>query len=428
MSIQGQDSGQGNRPVLYITASSTGNVDVSFSTRTRRRIPRLPISEASASPSFIPSSFRSVGTGIGNNGIRVTATGLVNVFAVNSVSSSTDGCLVLPEDSLGTEYYVISSAPVSTDQNSQVLVVATEDSTRVTFAVHPDFSSTVNVFGRTYLRGEIFEVELQALETFQLQSNADLSGMHVVSNKRVAVFSGSDGATLSPDTPSSGVGHLVEQLPPVSALGTRFSAKSFPSSGGQSHVKVLTTEPDTIEVRYADDTRDTFTTSRRGATQKIYFFATDDLFFISTEYPALVVHFSVHSDGDQDSTMVLLPPMAQYSSAYYVTTPGMFFGLGFNNYAVITIQENRRSTLRIDGGRLSNPQWVFVTAPDGGRMAAVAVPFSSGNTNRVRIYTVSSSVRFGVVLFGVTPQESYGFPAGMSVASINPRVSETFRC
>jgi len=131
---------------------------------------------------------------IDNKGILIQSLDTISVYAINFEKYSADGTLVLPTNSLGTEYRVSGYEAVQTsdmDVNSMALIVATEDNTEI------DIIPAVNTLGGK-LAGNTYTINLNAGETYQIKGNGtiDITGtiIKATSNsgtcRPFAVFSG----------------------------------------------------------------------------------------------------------------------------------------------------------------------------------------------------------------------------------------------
>ena len=77
----------------------------------------------------------------------------------------------------------------------------------------------------------------------QLQSQRDLTGTRVISNRPVAVMSGSKCANIPVDV--SACDHLVEYLPPTDRWGIEFILATFLARMSGDYFRVVGCEPET---------------------------------------------------------------------------------------------------------------------------------------------------------------------------------------
>ncbi len=100
-----------------------------------------------------------------SKGVYIETQDTVAVFAINFQAYTADGTKVLPIQSLGTEYRVVSyrSVQSSVNNGTELLIVATEDGTEV------EIIPTVNTLAGN-LAGVPFTVQLDRGESYQVKS------------------------------------------------------------------------------------------------------------------------------------------------------------------------------------------------------------------------------------------------------------------
>lgn len=158
-----------------------------------------------------------------DKGIHLVASDLVNVYALNYRTQSSDVAVIYPTKALGTEYFAMCYTPNPTatvESNSEFMVVATKDSTTIQITPLVDTDQGQSA-------GHSFEIFLNKGQLYQVQSmnkvvtgQGDLTGSTVISDKPVAFYSG----VKSTSVPLADLtrDHLYEQIPPVSTWGREF--------------------------------------------------------------------------------------------------------------------------------------------------------------------------------------------------------------
>ncbi|SNS30482.1 SprB repeat-containing protein [Belliella buryatensis] len=166
---------------------------------------------------------------IESKGVHIYSEGEISVYAINAKPGSFDGTLVLPFEKLGDDYFIASHYENQTkgirlgirqfNNESQVLIVATEDNTLI------EVSPSAPVFNST----DAFTITMNKGETYQFKSQADLTGTRVrVLNTngscgRIAVFSGNKFADIGdPECGPFSTSHIFNQNEPVSSWGREF--------------------------------------------------------------------------------------------------------------------------------------------------------------------------------------------------------------
>jgi len=169
----------------------------------------------------------------------------------NVMVYSNDASLLLPLNSLGTQYRVLGWPDLGS-WHGYVTIVATRDNTEVSVKVT---SMTLGGAGVPALApGDVHTTTMQAFEVLNIETNGrgqDLSGTTITASERVAVFSGHEASYVPKESPCSGgvcsfnptetcesdidcigpccADHLEEQLIPEAAWGTTYiAARSKP--------------------------------------------------------------------------------------------------------------------------------------------------------------------------------------------------------
>lgn len=170
---------------------------------------------------------------VANKGLKVVTSDTVSVYCTNIAQVSFDGSFVLPVESLGSEYRVItheqsrvttgSGSFIEENLTSSFVVVATEDNTQVSIT-----PSRATLGG--HAAGVPFTVTLNAGQTYQVRSSRlnsedarNLTGSCVVAadGKKIAVFNGNT-LTCVPTGQTTGFDHIFEQAMPIETWGKEF--------------------------------------------------------------------------------------------------------------------------------------------------------------------------------------------------------------
>ena len=152
-----------------------------------------------------------------------------------------DATLVLPDDLLGTQYYVMSHNESTQRFASEALIVATADNTYIDIIPSADT--------RNFQAGRLETIRLDKGERYQVQSREDLTGTYIGLNQSLnsqctpfAVFSGSTKSTVGSRTYA---GHMFKQLFPIDRWGKSHALLPFDSDENEFLVKVLAAEDNT---------------------------------------------------------------------------------------------------------------------------------------------------------------------------------------
>lgn len=209
--------------------------------------------------------------------------------------ASNDASLLLPVNALGTDYLALSYPARNGFEEGRpyVDVIGTENNTTVT-VVSPVTIQGGPGFGNipanvptniTVNRGELIHLLANAV------GGADVSGMQIVSDKPVAVFSGSRCANI-PD----GVNycdHLEQQLFPTNTWGQEYFAAKFAPRGTEPDVwRIIARENDTVVTFDPPQGGSSTVTLQRGQVHQVITAAD---FKITGDKPILVGQFMVGS-------------------------------------------------------------------------------------------------------------------------------------
>ncbi len=347
--------------------------------------------------------------GIERLAVHIVASAPIAVYGLNRRYQTTDTFLALPVSVLGTEYRVMAYEKKASDLLSQVAVVATEDDTELT--VTPSvLTAGKHPPGRPYNiylnRGDVYHFRA----AFVRSSNCDLTGTHIRSNKKVAVFSGHNCAYIP--SPVSYCNHLVEQMPPLNTWGRQFYIGNL-AKRSRSSYRVLATEDETV----------VFENSRKIAVLDAgEFYETHNLTGntqITATKPVLVALFSQGSqNGDLlgDPMMILVSPTQQFMRRYRFATP---VNGAWRHYVNVVAPRSAVASMRID----DRPVAASSFEPFGKSaymIARLQVPFGT--------HIIEGAEPFGLYSYGLgyndDKSDAYGNMGGQLFSAV-PDVVDT---
>jgi gliding motility-associated-like protein len=178
---------------------------------------------------------------IDNKGIYIQTQDTVSIFAINFLKYTADGSKILPIQSIGTEYRIMS---YNGGFGSEFLIVATADNTQI--IITPTASTQGNKPA-----GIPFTVNLNAGESYMVQaspSNGDFTGTTVIASdssglcRPFAVFTGN--MCLNLPSGCYACDHLFEQELSRNVWGTSYYAVPFTPATSYS-LRVLANENNT---------------------------------------------------------------------------------------------------------------------------------------------------------------------------------------
>ena len=348
----------------------------------------------------IPSTFQVESNSKRNKGIYVKAEGesKIVVYGLSYEMYTSDAFLALPCSNLEVEeyeYYAITYPDRRQEFNSDVLIVGCKDNTLV---ITPSNTITLN-----------------RLETYLIRSS-DSTGMRVTSTKPVSFFSNQE----CTDIPSNigACDHLTEQIPPTSTWGTSFYAASLLGRNSGELFRIIAAKNSTtVTVNCTTFNQvQVYNLSVAGSWQE---FQIHPLSFctIESSSPILVTQFSLGRTLDNitgDPFMMMIPPVEQYSNNYVLNVLSNFS----TNYITIYVateyyQPNR---IFVDDTSQVVSSWTFVYCSNN--LPCGYITRVSLTAGKHRIYHQDLHARIGVSAYGFNHYNSYGYPGGLKLTSI----------
>lgn len=333
--------------------------------------------------------------------IHVTSDVDIGVYGLSSRFQTTDTYLGLPVTVLGTEYRAVgySKIQVSPEMLSELSIIATEDDTEVTITPR-----VMTAMGRS--GGVPYTVRLRKGDVYSVAARwepvgtCDLTGTHIKSNKKIAVFSGHACAYIPPKVEACN--HLIEQLPPLAAWGKHYyvgmlkerSKFTFRVVAAYDSTKVFE-DSKLIAVLRAGDHYENLNCTRHVQ--------------ITADRPVLVAQFAQgfkNGDSVGDPMMILVSPTQQFMSQYRFATP---INGDWHHYINLVSPRSTASKIRLNGKPIDSNMFV----PLGESryvIAQVQVPFGS--------HVIRGDGPFGLYSYGFgfekAAYDAYGNMAGQS--------------
>ena len=295
-------------------------------------------------------------------------------------------------------YFAVSAPPDLQQVNSVVSIVSTADDTTVTIKLTAD--ATVY---RPYTKGSTVTINARKEQPIPIISaNGDLTGTEVISNKPIAVYSGHECATIP--TKKQFCDQIVEQIPPVSSLGTKYIASPFAGRQGGAVVKIVATINQTIVTIQCDGSISNVILN----ISQSYLFTTppNKACYIAASQPILVAQLST-GKGDEsfgDPSMVILPPIEGFSNSSIVYSFGN--DRAIRNYiSLITPASTvKDACITVDGLGMPGTDVISVPINGSSPFSVVRISVSPG-IHKVR----SSCGGFGVLAYGSGPSTAYAY-------------------
>ena len=339
---------------------------------------------------------------ITQQGLLVTSTDTISLYASSYTNASFDITGVLPENALADEYMTQSYPNISDPyipcpsfSGSNFLIVATEDNTTV------DITPTEATTGG-HLANIAYSVNLNQGETYQVHScGTDLSGSVVKARnkKKIAVFNGNKAAYV-PKTYKA-ADHLFEQTFPIITWGKQF-AITAPLVQTRTIIRVTASSNQT-EI-YKNNTL--LATINKGETLEYGTLSSESSYFLETSEPCMVylyvVSFEYGNAGDP--SMVIIPPIEQGIKEITFSSPNT--SIINDHYLNIVTTNSSVASLELDGTNISSS---FSTLVGKAGYSFARISISSGT------HTLKGDDNFIAYVYGLGTAESYAYSAGSSV-------------
>jgi hypothetical protein len=380
-----------------------------------------------------PGDPAAPGTFLSSAAFRVRSTRPITAHQFNTASNSfsNDASMLLPTHALGSSYRVLAWKPANPTKLLGAPFPGIPDRAYLT-VVGVSAGTTVKVTPTWKIRegttlpftpaGSTLEVKLGPFDVLNLETDdatpaeastaagSELSGSTVTSDQPVAVFFGNERGTATggPDAPKPPgwdgdtccTDHLEEQIPPTSALGTRFAIARSPVRSTGGHV-----EPDVIRVVAAGAT--TIKTSLPGASKQFSLqpgewrdlWTTTDM-TLEASAPVLVGQVLV-SQGliagtkKGDPSLTLLPSVEQFLPEQAIPMPASW------DEQYLAIVHPAGASVKIDGKAPSGCESKEIGVLDGKSYSALRCPIVPD------LRRVTSDQPISVVAYGYGATGSY---------------------
>ncbi len=425
--------------------------------------------------SYTPNCAGS-GTFVAPHAYHIVTTGPVVVYQFNPIVQqySNDASTLIPKQALGKDYIVVgyeTANPCSINiggpaiagvpDHGAVTIIPIEDNTNVTVNLSHAVKASMPGSGIAIPmteKGQTLTLNLSRLMTANLESDqpenvgifectgpvmagrdGDFTGTYIKSDKPIVVFTSNErgagfGGTWErvekppgwDDSEPDGTDdtcctdHLEEQLFPVTALGKEFAVARSPIRSTHATwkepdiIRVVGTVDGTIVQTTLPAPDNMFTLNAR----QDYTFPSTIGFALSASAPVQVASYLVSQHFVKygyvgDPSQVLIPAAEQHRKEYVFLVPDTFQV----NYAVFSRPVG--STVSMDGNSLDSAEFgSCVKAPIGivaGTMyEQLTCPITAGKHN------TSSTIPFGLTVYGYYNVGSYAFVGGSDVKIINP--------
>ena len=328
---------------------------------------------------------------------------------IDSLTQSTDTTLVLMMDPQAVHSFVYYAASVDfigdyleqlhSNDDSIMRVTALVSNTEVRIAPSQD----VNISGSTVLHGEEIIFTLNIGETLTASSNKDLTGSRVTSDKAISFYSGHYCASNK----TTNCSILNEQIPPYNSWGNAFILHTNISGLRGGMFKIIASDfGANVYMNCTTDGADYeinnfYLRFRQHTVLSVY----HDYCTVKSDENIIIIQFRDSSPPLMDTFMTIIPALVHYEDSYVLTAHE-----GVNNYIAITVKDINpiQSSLMSNDNPIA-VRWQMIEL-DGDQYYFAISLLTAGR----HIITFSgSSIKFGVVIYGLSHNDTFALPAGM---------------
>lgn len=280
----------------------------------------------------ISSSIDRSGTFTENLGVYLRTDVPVAVYVTwRPAPSVADSYLALPVCSLGTRYTTASYDPCS--------VCVSDRSEMMVFALHNN--TAISIDG-PYNNGST--LTLNDYDVYKQESQKDISNTEILSDKPVAVISGTSCSSVPHDIDYCDI--ILEQMIPQHAWDKTFIIfPIYPKSG--YILKVFSNNNATVCLKNS-----TRTTCNSSQTNEEYLMGTEPTVVTALD-PISVVQYGIgklYDNIDGGPFMTVMPGLNNYLNVYHFIIPNVYAPL--TNYLAISIHSTEVGGLLLDGSQL----------------------------------------------------------------------------
>ncbi|XP_063438611.1 uncharacterized protein LOC134719549 [Mytilus trossulus] len=394
-----QDTSYSFKLQLIITADTPTNVDIISE---YAEINRTVTITTGVEYINIPSEVVTLETGRTFTTVLISADQLITVVGFISTYSCDSDCesssfVVLPLTTIGTEYSLITQP--NNKQNCGIIATATN----TTVVIESSSTKGTPVGSTTIQPGQKFNIVLDFLEGFNIQTNNNLTATKIYANKPIAVISGNRYSSLKeankryPYRSNDFSDILMESLIPVDKWGRDFIIPAV-HKALNLRIKIIS--------RYRNTTITVKDNSGWLGTEygdQIEINLSPTSYFVSASNPILLCLYALTENNG--ISMMIIPGIKQFSKEYVIAPPE---DPNYTSYITITIKSSDVDGLRFVGNLLAVESTVIMARNES--YTSVVKKMAGHSVYKIR--HVSRNALYGVVVYGFRNKASYGYPAG----------------
>ena len=360
-----------------------------------------------------------------NKGIYLkTSSDSVTVIGQNlHIARTADTFLALPIVKLSVSMYVYfgitapQSVPIYHDYDPVVLIVGSEDNTIMKLTVTQSVTISVGSTATNLIPGNENSFVINRLQTVFIQSDEDLSGTKVVTNKPVSVYSGHECSTLRSD--GSYCDYLIEQVPPT-VFWDRVHYVIPLSSRSSYIIKIVAAHDSTSINVYCNNLLKSSYTVDEGKYIDMTLSVQEYCAIVSNK-EVLVAQFAPSYEGVArygDPMMMLLSPTVQYNYNFKFSTMLSTILPNYEHYIniIVLAQYYQPDEIYLIAGgvstSLNTQKWVPVKVNNSIEAYATCINIPEGVTE---VTHNNKAALMTTVVYGFTNLEGYGHLGGYNI-------------
>ncbi|RMC09520.1 hypothetical protein DUI87_13672 [Hirundo rustica rustica] len=352
-------------------------------------------------PLPLPANLELTGSCTCHKTLVVRASTDISVVAVSTKGYTVGATALLPMESLGTRYYVVTPLGNNTYGLTEFVVAAGAATTAVSITT----TATFHYAGATYVPGAVLRLFLQPYHSLQLQSSQDFTGTVVVADTPVAVLSGHTCVKVS-----AGFDFVVEQLFPMTAWGRSYVVPPNPLQTDVDFVYVVTDEDNTITYNAGSGNA---TVAMAAGEVQTFVVNRNSHLYINAVLAVQVVFFFSGSSW-QDPFLLVVPPVSAHCTAFrFSSVPSQY------NHAVLIAPTTATATTTLNHRPDKTLAWQAIRGTDFS-WASITVSAAMQSAE-------NSQVPIGLLVFGFQSHTGYGFP-GLCASTPIPLSCEDLVC
>ena len=234
------------------------------------------------------------------------------------------------------EYFALSVNSSSMYRDSIVLVVGTENDTSMKLTVTQEVTVSIDDFTTSLIPDKEYSFVINRLQTVYMESNDELTGTRIVTNKPITHLSGHECTAV----PWNGgrCSHLIEQIPPTALWGKLHYISPFATFRSGYAVKIVASKHCKIYM-YCSELEVWTVTLNSGESMFKMFLNNEPCAVHSTE-KILVAQFSLSQSytdyyNHSSPVMVIVPPTDQYYSNFLFSPTDYTENVIYSSYTLV---------------------------------------------------------------------------------------------